>query len=401
MRKEGVSKRVVDDTPLGRKFAKEEMSQYFSVERFEEVQNQFIVDENVPDCGDEEILPSPPSPHHSEDEEDVDVLIDEKMNIVDDIEGKECIDGQVAENGVKRKHSCTEISDIPDTSNPVNLENEFPIPSPGIVDLVDNNLHLSPETDGEASRMDLMALLARENSHPNAARLETRRQRLESKRKPTTVRPSKPEEWDYDPSLDRGSVMKDPALSKVIRRKQKWLADYYQQGVMFDEDLSVLCTEEEQKEALNEYETRLAAKDHDEIMAAAAAAANAADYRNMPGHPNMPPMVIAPGPARPVHPNSYMARPILPTTKMPHTPLQILSQHRIMLMKRGVKDADVLQKGAEALGAKFDIELTRITTTIVSAWEKDRVLKWLKLPTFPPGVTYENEEWLRRTVARF
>lgn len=75
-----------------------------------------------------------------------------------------------------------------------------------------------------------------------------------------------------------------------------------------------------------------------------------------------------------------------------------LQGHRILLIRRGLLDADELMAKAKQCGATFEIEMGSGATTVVSKWTDEKLLKWFKLTAFEPHVERKTLEWLREEV---
>ncbi|KAF0697022.1 Aste57867_12250 [Aphanomyces stellatus] len=76
-------------------------------------------------------------------------------------------------------------------------------------------------------------------------------------------------------------------------------------------------------------------------------------------------------------------------------------RRRILFLKRGLKRADFEELRTQAenrLGIKFEVELTENTTDLVSGLTLDGVLSWLQLQKLPGKVTLRPVEWLKEQL---
>ena len=83
------------------------------------------------------------------------------------------------------------------------------------------------------------------------------------------------------------------------------------------------------------------------------------------------------------------------------TPLNDISKNanakrpgRILMIRRGIKNADAVVEQAKSRGFVFETELTPNSTHIISNWPLEKVLKWLKLDKLPNGVQFRDSKWL-------
>lgn len=363
VRKEGVSKRVVDDTPLERKFNTQELKNYFDEHAFKLAQQTVMEFEPIVQNGEELSLQES-------------VELSNRMN----------------------KKQKKNASDKENKSDDESADDELPF----IND--DDLLEEFEEIDAKDDALDELDKAFGDDDE------WTIPQKKDTANKPqvqfsATKRKARPDEdVTEEPVYDRASVRKDPVLSKVLSRVSRWLVDYYQQETMFEEDLSELCDAAEKLEAIAEFEReRTQQLPHsdipNEIMSLLHPGMEMAQRYMKPNPANfphvMPPNLGLPSKPQYIVPQRSVYGSTPPVRYPPAPQREIRLRHcKILLIRRGIPNAEEIKARCSRFGTTFQFEVNNETTHIVSAWPQDRVMNWLGIKRFPLSVEYRPVAWL-------
>ncbi|CAK4383629.1 unnamed protein product [Aphanomyces euteiches] len=93
---------------------------------------------------------------------------------------------------------------------------------------------------------------------------------------------------------------------------------------------------------------------------------------------------------------------VVPVVAPPLPPAPQYKPRKILFLRKGL-DRSMVEalkvKAKSLLKVDFDVELTNYTTDLVSAMPLERVLVWLQLPSLPSWVTLRPVQWLQDQVA--